>query len=110
MGATRYWVNNYFSNPQVVQVPEPYTLGNAGRTTSSIRTPTSFTSDLSIAKQFLLSNVHEECAWSCASKPTTLSSSGVRYARHLRRHPNFGVTNYLAVQPRQVQLAIKIVF
>jgi hypothetical protein len=110
-GSDSYWVNNYFSNPQVVQVPAPYTLGNAGRTTGSIRTPTSFTSDLSIAKQFLLSNVHEGVRLELRLEAQNALNHPVfgtpdTYAGD----PNFGVTNYLAVNPRQCQLAIKIVF
>ncbi|MGA2002816.1 MAG: carboxypeptidase regulatory-like domain-containing protein [Terriglobales bacterium] len=110
-GSHSYWVNNYFSNPQVVQDPAPFTLGNAGRTTSSIRTPGSFKSDLSIAKQFLLSHAHE----------------GVKLEMRLEaqnafNHPVFGTADtyvgdasfgtifYQANSPRQCQLAAKILF
>jgi hypothetical protein len=102
-------VNNFFANPSAIQYPAPFTLGNAPRTTADIRTPLSFTSDLSIAKQFLLSNVHE----------------GIRLevrleAQNAFNHPVFGTPNtnagdpslgtitYLAVGPRQGQLAVKI--
>ena len=58
-GSDTYWVNNYFANPASIQTPAPFTLGNAPRTTGAARSPFFFDSDLSIAKQFLLSNVHE---------------------------------------------------
>ncbi len=110
-GSDSYWVNNYFANPSVIQDPTPFTLGTAGRTTGSIRTPSSFTSDLSMAKQFLLSNAHE----------------GVRLELRLEaanafNHPVFGTPNsnagdpdlgqvtYTAVNPRQCQLVLKVLF
>jgi Carboxypeptidase regulatory-like domain/TonB dependent receptor len=110
-GPDSVWVNNFFANNGAIQAPAPFTLGNAPRTTADIRTPLSFTSDLSIAKQFLLSNAHE----------------GIRMelrleAQNAFNHPvfgspdmgvgdgNFGMINYLAVQPRQCQLAVKISF
>ena len=116
-GSDGVWVNNFFANAgnslpnSSIQAPAPFTLGDAPRTTADIRTPLSFTSDLSIAKQFLLSNVHE----------------GIRMelrleAQNAFNHPvfgspdmgigdgDFGVINYLAVGPRQCQLAVKISF
>jgi hypothetical protein len=120
-GPESVWVNTFFSNAynppssgpdnSVVQAPASFALGNAPRTTGDIRTPLSFTSDLSIAKQFLLSNVHE----------------GIRLELRLEaenafNHPvfgtpdsgigdgNFGVIDYLAVGPRQGQLVLKINF
>jgi hypothetical protein len=94
-----------------VQAPNPFILGNAPRTTADIRTPLSFTSDLSLAKQFLLSSAHE----------------GIRLELRLEaenafNHPvfgtpdagigdgNFGVISNLAVGPRQGQLVLKIMF
>jgi hypothetical protein len=116
-GSESVWVNNFFANAgnslpnSAVQAPAAFTLGNAPRTTGDIRTPLSFTSDLSIAKQFLLSNAHE----------------GIRLelrleAQNAFNHPvfgspdmgigdgNFGVITYLAVQPRQCQLVLKLNF
>jgi hypothetical protein len=95
-----------------VQAPNQFTLGNAPRTTGDIRTPLSFTSDLSIAKQFLLSNAHE----------------GIRLevrleAENAFNHPvfgtpdtgigdqNFGIISYLAGSGnRQGQLVLKLNF
>jgi hypothetical protein len=116
-GPESLWVNNFFANAGnnlpngTIQAPAPFTLGNAPRATGDIRTPLSFTSDLSIAKQFLLSNVHE----------------GIRLELRLEaenafNHPvfgtpdlgigdgNFGVIDYLAIQPRQCQLVLKVSF
>ncbi len=104
-------MNNYFSNPQVFQVPAPYTLGNAGRTTSSIRTPTSFTSDLSIAKQFLISSAREGVHLELRLEAqNALNHPVFGTPNTYAGDPNFGVINYLAVGPRQCQLAVKILF
>ena len=110
------WVDNFFSNPDVLQTPAPYTLGNEPRATADVRTPLTFTSDLSVIKQFLLSPVHE----------------GVRMelrleAQNAFNHPLFSVsspngtlivgsgsfgqiTSMTPVGPRQMQLAVKITF
>jgi hypothetical protein len=116
-GPESLWVNNFFANASntdpnsTIQAPAPFTLGNAPRTTADIRTPLAFTSDLSIAKQFLLSNAHE----------------GIRLevrleANNAFNHPvfgspdmgigdgNFGQITYLAVSPRQGQLVLKLSF
>ncbi len=116
-GSDTFWVNDFFANAGdnspngAIQAPAPFTLGNAPRATADIRTPRSFTSDLSIAKQFLLSNAYE----------------GIRLEMRLEaenafNHPvfgtpdlgigdgNFGVINYLAVNPRQCQLVLKLMF
>jgi len=95
-------VNNYFSNPQVVQF-RPIHSGQRWTDTGSIRTPTSFTSDLSIAKQFLLSNVHEGVRLELRLE----AQNALNHPSSVRPTPTpatqFGVTNYLAVNPRQCQ-------
>jgi hypothetical protein len=110
-GSDRNWVNNYFANPQVIQVPAPFTLGSAGRTTSSIRTPSSFTSDLSISKQFLLSNVYEGVHLELRLEAQNAFNHPVfgtpdTYAGD----PDLGQITYLAVQPRACQYVVKVVF
>jgi hypothetical protein len=54
-GPDSVWVNQYFANPSAFQIPAPYTLGDAGRTLSGIRSPFYFAANLSISKQFALS-------------------------------------------------------
>ena len=105
------WVDQFFANPSFLQVPAPFTLGNAPRATGAIRTPLSFTSDLSMTKQFLLSNAHEgvrlelrleaENAFNHPVFGTPDTNAG---------DPNFGAITYLAVNPRQCQLALKVSF
>ena len=117
-GKDTFWVNNFFANASdsspnsTIQAPGPFTLGNAPRATADIRTPRSFTTDLSVAKQFLLSNMHEGIHLEIRLE-----------AQNAFNHPvfgtpdtgigdgNFGVISYLANPgPRQCQLAAKIMF
>jgi hypothetical protein len=117
-GSDINWVNNFFANAgntlpnSTVQAPGPFTLGNAPRATADIRTPRSLNTDLSLLKEFLLSNVHE----------------GIRLEMRLEaqnafNHPvfgtpdtgigdgNFGVISYVANPgPRQCQLVLKVNF
>ena len=101
-------LNNYFVDPNVFQLPPNFTLGDAPRTIGSVRGPTSFSADLSIAKQF---PVREEMnveirleAQNAFNHPvfgtpdTTLDDG------------SFGQTSYQANSPRQMQLAIKFNF
>ncbi len=48
------WVDHYFADDGVFQRPDDYTLGNAPRAYGGIRSPWSFTSNLSLGKQFYL--------------------------------------------------------
>ena len=110
-GSDGNWINNYFANPNVFQLPAPYTLGTAPRALGSVRSPFFFGSDLSVAKDFPLSAKHEalklefrvdaENAFNhpVFGTPDTIVSD-----------PSFGVINYTAVGPRQMQLSLKLSF
>ncbi|MGB7847628.1 MAG: carboxypeptidase-like regulatory domain-containing protein [Candidatus Acidiferrum sp.] len=110
-GSDGNWVNNYFANPDVFQAPAAYTLGDAARTLSSVRSPFFFSANLSISKQFALSTQHEamnlelrleaENAFNHPVFGTPSTTVG---------DPAFGQINYLAVGPRQCQLALKFSF
>jgi hypothetical protein len=101
-------LNNYFVDPNVFQLPPNFTLGDAPRTIGSVRGPTSFAADLSIAKQFPFRE--------------TMNFEVRLEAQNAFNHPvfgtpdttlddgSFGVTSYQANNPRQVQLAIKFNF
>jgi hypothetical protein len=110
-GSDGNWVNNYFANPDVFQLPPSYTLGNAARTLSSVRSPFFFSTNLSIGKEFALSTTHEEMKFELRLE-----------AENAFNHPvfgtpdtnvgsqTFGVINYTAVGARQCQLALKFTF
>jgi Carboxypeptidase regulatory-like domain/TonB dependent receptor len=111
-GSDQAWVNNYFANPDAIQTPAPFTLGNAPRATGAVRTPFFFNNDLSLSKQFLLSNAHEgirlemrleaENAFNHPVFGTPDTNAG---------DPSLGQITYVALPgPRQCQLALKVMF
>ncbi len=114
------WQDNYFANPQVFQQPAPFTLGTMRRTISYVRSPMIFSSDLSLAKQFLLSKAHEGVnlelrleAQNAFNHPTFSMGTPGPYGDSTLNvgDPNFGKLFYMSpIGPRQVQLAAKINF
>lgn len=111
------WMLNYFAgntatdHPNFVQ-PPPYTLGSAPRAYGGVRSPWTFTTDLSLGKQVSLASVREEMnlefrieAQNAFNHPVfgTPSTSV--------DDPTFGQTSYTSGNgQRQVQLAVKFNF
>ncbi len=106
------WVDQYFADPNVFQRTPDFTLGNAPRAYGGLRTPRSFTTDLSLAKQFSLARVREDMNLELRLE-----------ARNAFNHPVFGTPNTSVDDPsfgsisytsgegaRQIQLAIKFNF
>ena len=114
------WQNSFFTNPEVFQLPAPFTLGTMPRTIASVRSPLFFSSDLSLNKQFSLSSVHEGLnmelrieAQNAFNHPLFSMGAPGPYGSSTLNvgDPNFGViTSMSPVGPRQVQLALKINF
>ena len=102
------WVDNYFVDPNVFQRPAPFTLGDAPRALGGVRSPSHFTTDLSLGKQF---RIREETSFEFRIE-----------ARNAFNHPvfgtpdtavgdaDFGKVNYTSVGPREVQLGFKFNF
>jgi hypothetical protein len=104
------WVDNYFADTTIFSRPPDFTLGNAPRALGSIRSPWSWTTNLSLAKQF---PVREEMfveirleARNAFNHPvfgtpdTTVDDTG-----------NFGKIFYQSGNgPREMQLAVKFNF
>jgi hypothetical protein len=110
-GPESNWINNYFANPDVFQIPDPYTLGNAPRAVGSVRSPFFFTTNLSILKEFGLSTAHEALKLELRLEAENAFNHPVFGTPDtLVGDPNFGVINYTAVGPRQCQLALKLLF
>ncbi len=112
-GSDGNWVNNYFANPSCFQMPAPYTLGDMPRATGDVRSPSVFSSDLSLAKDFGLSSKHESIklelrldAENAFNHPVFgTPDTGVG-------DPTFGVISYTnsSVPARQLQLSAKLSF
>jgi len=105
------WINNYFANPNVFQLPAPYTLGTASRTTGSVRSPFTFTNNLSIMKDFALSQSHEAMKLEMRLEASNAFNHPVFGTPDTGvGDPTFGVINYMGIGPRQCQLALKLYF
>jgi len=105
------WINNYFTNPGVFVLPQPYALGNAPRALGTVRTPHLFNVDLSMIKIFSLESIRQGM-----SIETRIEASNAF------NHPTFGtpdtsldsgtfgVIGYTSSAPRNVQLGIRFRF
>jgi hypothetical protein len=129
------WVDQFFADPKtgpttdsngntipgdILNVPAPYTFGNVRRAIADVRTPLLFACDMSLIKEFLLSNVHEGIhlelrleAQNAFNHPlfsvTTPNYGG--YGTQAIGDPTFGMlTSMSPIGPRQGQLAVKISF
>ena len=110
-GSDGNWINNYFANPEVFQAPDAYTLGNAPRAIGSVRSPFYFTCNLSVGKQFALSEKYESMQLELRLEAQNAFNHPVFGTPNTNvGDPNFGVVSYTAVGPRQVQLALKFMF
>jgi hypothetical protein len=102
-------LTQYFSNPDVMTVPAPFTLGTAPRTIGSCRQPGQANSNLSLFKEFLLPKLREGARIQVRletynalnhpqfSGPNTTVNGG-----------SFGVITGTANGPREVQAALKL--
>jgi Carboxypeptidase regulatory-like domain/TonB dependent receptor len=110
-GSETNWINNYFANPDVLQAPAAYTLGNMARTYGGVRSPFFFTTNLSIAKDFGLSAKHEDMKLELRMEAENAFNHPVFGTPNtFVGDPNFGIISNTAVGPRQVQLALKFSF
>jgi hypothetical protein len=110
-GPDSNWINNYFANPDVFQIPAPYTVGNAPRTVGSVRSPFFFSTNLSIMKNFGLSTHDEALRLEVRLEAENAFNHPVFGTPDTYvGDPNFGIINYTAVQARQCQLALKLYF
>jgi Carboxypeptidase regulatory-like domain/TonB dependent receptor len=105
------WIDNYFANPDVFQLPALYALGNAPRAIGSVRTPFFFTANLSMLKEFGLSSKHEAMKLEMRFEAQNAFNHPVFGTPNTTvGDPSFGVISYTTVGPRQVQLALKFSF
>ncbi|MDP9162073.1 MAG: Plug and carboxypeptidase regulatory-like domain-containing protein [Acidobacteriota bacterium] len=100
---------NYFADPSVLSVPAPFTLGSAPRTITTVRTPGTRNTEVSLFKQFPLGNEKRYLEYRIE-------------AFNAFNHPHFDLPNLavgtstfgqisgLANPQRQVQMALKLYF
>jgi hypothetical protein len=99
----------YFANPEVVTKPAAYTLGDAPRTITSVRSPGVNSANLSLLKSFALPVLREGASMEFRAEafnalnhpqfcgPNTTIDSG-----------NFGLVSSTCNAPREVQLGLKL--
>jgi hypothetical protein len=110
-GPDSTWINNYFANPSVFQLPPIYTFGNAPRATGLLRTPTAFNTNMSVEKDFSLAKLHEGMNFEVRLEAENALNHPVFGTPDTSvDDPNFGVISYTSNGPRQVQLGGKITF
>ena len=105
------WVDQYFADTSVFQRPDDFTLGNAPRAFGGIRTPWSFTCNLSLGKQFSLARVREDMNVEFRIEAqNALNHPVFGTPNSTVDDPSFGQITSTSVGPREVQLAIKFNF
>lgn len=110
-GKDSVWINQYIANPDALQLPPVYTLGDAPRATGAIRTPTAFNSNMAIDKDFSLAGIREGMRLELRLEAENALNHPVFGTPNTSvDDPNFGVISYTSNTPRQVQLGAKIVF
>jgi Carboxypeptidase regulatory-like domain/TonB dependent receptor len=105
------WINHYFANPEVFQLPAIYTFGNAPRVTGAVRTPTAFNTNMSVEKEFSLTRLREGMNFELRLEAENALNHPVFGTPNTSvDDPNFGVISYTSNGPRQVQLGGKVTF
>ncbi len=102
------FVDNYFVDNSVFVRPENFTLGNAPRAMGNLRSPWSFTTNLSLGKQFAIResmNFEFRIEAQNALNHPVFGTPGTTLG-----DDNFGVITSTAVGPREVQLGFKFNF
>jgi hypothetical protein len=100
---------NYFADPAVLSAPAGYTLGNAPRTITTVRTPGARSVQLSLSKHFPLGHEGRYLeyrieAFNAFNHPHfDLPDAGVGSS-------TFGQISGLAESMREVQMALKLYF
>lgn len=101
-------VDQYFADINVFQRPADYTMGNAPRAYGGLRSPWSFSTDLSVAKLFAIReamNLELRIEAQNAFNHPVFGTPNTSFD-----DPSFGQISYTSIGPREVQLAIKFNF
>jgi hypothetical protein len=107
------WVDQYFADPStnVFQRTPDFTLSNAPRAYGGLRTPWSFTTDLSLAKQISMARVREDMNLELRIEARNAFNHPVFGTPDTTvDDPSFGQISYTSQGPREIQLAIKFNF
>ena len=102
------FMDNYFADNSVFQRPNDFTLGNAPRALGNVRSPWSFTTNLSLGKQF---SIRESMNFEFRIEAQNAFNHPVFGTPNTSvDDPNFGQITYTSVGPREIQLGMKFNF
>ena len=105
------WMTQYFANPQVFSVPNPFALGTAPRTIPWVRTQGTDNANLSVSKTLALSKIREGLAVQYRLEAfNALNHPEFAAPSMLYNSSAFGATTGQANLPRQLQMAIRVTF
>lgn len=110
-GPKSLWLNQYISNPDVLSLPNPYTLGDIPRATAMVRSPLAFNTSMSLVKVFSLKAIREGLNLETRLEAQNALNHPVFGTPDTSvDDPNFGIISYTSNSPRQVQLGVKLTF
>lgn len=104
-------LTQYFANPEAVSVSAPYTLGNAPRTLSTLRSPGFQNVSAALFKDFSLAKIHEGAKLQFRAEMFNVFNH-VQFAAANTTvgDPQFGATTSQANNPRDFQGGMKFEF
>jgi len=102
-------LDQYFANPEVAVMPDPYTIGNAPKVLPNLRMPGTRTGALSLFKEFSLASLREGARLEFRTEAfNALNHPQFKGPNATVNTDNFGKITSQANSPRQVQLALKL--
>jgi hypothetical protein len=104
------WLTSYFADPQNAVTPAAFTVGNAPRDLSTVRTPGTATSALSLFKQFHVPLREGSLLEFRAEAFNALNHPQFAAPNTVVGSSAFGQVTAQANSPRQMQLALKLYF
>jgi len=103
------FLTNYFANPDVLTVPQPFAIGTAPRTEGSCRQPGQANANLSIFKQFSLAKLREGAHLEFRLETyNAFNHPQFNGPNATFQGGNFGVIPNQAYSPRQAQAVLKV--
>ncbi len=103
--------NGYFANPDALSQTDPFTLGSAPRTITSVRQPGTRTASMSLFKEFPLSKVREGMRLEFRAESfNTFNHPQFAGPGSVVGDPGFGFITSTISSARELQLALKLYF
>ena len=102
---------SYFANPDALAPPTNFTFGSSPRTISTVRQPGARNVDMSLFKEFPLSNVREGMRIEFRAESfNTFNHPHFQGPDSTVGSSTFGLITSVVNEPRQLQLALKVYF